>query len=386
MKTRKLLLYTSIVVCLFLAACASPVPTSTQVSVTERPAPTSTQVPVSTQAPTEAPQQATDAPKEIGQIVSSTLSTVFAEKIQMGEDSLWYWFEECGCVVRFDLASGKEIATIQIGEGAAGPYGNPKDMAVTGNAVWVTDAGHSAAVRIDPATNQIADQIPLEVTNAAGKTEQIQPFGLALDGATLWVSDFDKNYVVRVDTETKKVVALIPDVRNPEGIAVNSSGVWVIEHRTDSIVRIDPASNKVTATISIQAPKNAVVNGKCGMCLDSVVATGDAVWVPLDRGNGVARIDPATNQVNAIIPLEFSPRSIAISDHTIWAAGGLPSPDCGNAPGGLAGINPQTNELIGTISIPCAASLGMYQDYIWVGAGFPGNSSIVKVKPAANDQ
>jgi YVTN family beta-propeller protein len=379
MKTYGSLLYTSIGVCLLLAACASPAPT-------EIPAPTSTQVSVPPQSPTEIPQQATNAPKEIGQIISSTVSTVFPEKIHVSRDSLWYWFEDCGCVIRFDPASRTEIASIKIGEGMAGPYGNPKDMAIDGNTIWVTDAGHSAVVRIDPATNQIAKQIVLEATNAAGKTEQIQPFGLALDGKTLWVSDFDKNYVVRIDSETKKVVAIIPNVRYPEGIAVNSNGVWVVEHRTDSIVRIDPASNKVIATISIQTPKNAAVNGKCGMCLDSVVATGDAVWVPLDRGNAVARIDPGTNQVSAMIPLEFSPRSLVIGDHAVWAAGGLPSPDCGSAPGGLASIKPKTNKLIGTVSIPCATSVGIYQDYIWVGSGYPGNSSITTVKPITDNK
>jgi streptogramin lyase len=190
MNTRNLLVSILMLVCVLLSACT--------------PA-----------APTRTPQRGLGA-KEIGQIVSSTPSTVFPQKIHVSQDAIWYWFEECGCVMRFDPKSGKEVASIKVGDGKAGPYGNPKDMAIEGNVIWVTDAGHFAVVRINPATNQPAEQIPLEVTNAAGKTEQIQPFGLALDGKTLLVSDFDKNLVVRVDTETKKIIALIADIKNPE--------------------------------------------------------------------------------------------------------------------------------------------------------------------------
>ena len=317
----------------------------------------------------------------VGRILSSTPTTVFPQKIHVSQGAIWYWFEECGCVVKFDPKISKEVASIPIGDGRSGPYGNPKDMAVDKDAVWVTDAGHSAVLRIDSETNEVAEQISLEVTNTAGKTEQVSPFGLALDGKTLWVSDFDKNYVIRVDTETKQVVALIYDIRNPEGISVNSDGVWVVEHRSGNIVRIDPATNTITAKISIPAPKQATTNGRCGMCIDYVVATEDAVWVPLNLGNGVARIDPNSNQISAMVALDFSPRNLVVTDNAVWAAGGPASPNCGSVPGGVVRIDPQANKLIGTISIPCAASVGIYEGNLWIGSGFPGASALTQIKP-----
>ncbi len=316
----------------------------------------------------------------VGRISSAVPTTVLPQKIHISQDAIWYWFEECGCVVKFDPKSGKEVTTIEIGDGKAGPYGNPKDMAIEGNVIWVTDAGHSAVVRIDPATNQTAEQIPLEVTNAAGKTEQIQPFGLALDGKTLWISDFDKNYVLRVDTEAKKVVALISDIQNPEGIAVNSKGVWVVEHRAGKIVRIDPATNTITATILIPTPEKATLNARCGMCIDYVVATENIIWVPLNLGNSVARIDPDTNKVSAVIPLDFSSRTLVVTENAVWVAGGL-ARICANAPGGIARIDLQTNTVVGVIPISCAASVGIYQGDVWVGSGLPGDSMMTQVKP-----
>jgi len=348
-----------IVAFLLFSACSTPVRTD---------------VPV-THVPT------TDYVESVGRVLSSTPTTVFPQKIHASQDAIWYWFEECGCVVKFDPESGKEVASIQINEGTSGPYGNPKDMAIDGNVIWVIDAGNSAVVQIDPNINQIVERIPLAVTNAAGKTEQIQPFGLALDGTTLWVSDFDKNYVLRVDTVSKEVVALIGDIQKPEGIAINSDGVWVVEHRSGNIVRIDPATNTVTATILIPTPEQATPNGRCGMCIDYVVAMEDAVWVPLNLGNGVARIDPETNQVSAVIPLDFSPRMLAVTEGVVWAAGGLASPKCMQAAGGIARIDSEANTIIGTISLPCAASVGLFKGDIWVGSGFPGDSMITQVKP-----
>jgi DNA-binding beta-propeller fold protein YncE len=329
--------------------------------------------------------QATSIPKVdyvqgVGRILSSTPTTVFPQKIHVSQDAIWYWFEECSCVVRLDPKTGKEIASIKIGDGKAGPYGNPKDMAVDGNMIWVTDAGHSAVARIDPNTNQIAEEIPLEFSNVAGKTQQIQPFGLALDGKTLWASDFDQNLVVRVDTETKKIIAVIPDIKNPEGIAANFNGIWIVEHRSDKIARIDPATNTITATVPIPTPENATPNGRCGMCMDYVVATEDAVWVPLNLGNGVARIDPNTNEVSAVISLDFSPRTLAVAENSVWTAGGF-ARICASAPGGIARIDVQTNTVVGTISVPCAASVGVFQGAIWVGSGLPGDSMMTQVKP-----
>ncbi len=366
MKTHRLSALISMFI--LLAACA-PTATST---------PTAILTPTLTPTETASPQITPD----VGEIVSSVQASIFPQRIHVGQGALWYWFEDCACVIRFDPVSGKEVASIKIGDGKAGTYGNPKDMAVDGKAVWVTDAGHHAVVRIDSDTNQIAEQIPLEFTDAVGKIEQVIPFGLAIDGTTLWVSDFDQNVVVRVDTETKKIIAVIPNIPNPEGIAVSSGAVWVVEHRVGAIARIDPATNTVVATITIPAP--AGLGGKCGMCIDYVIATEDAVWVPLDRGMGVARIDPRSNEVSAVIPLEFQTRNIAVSDNAIWVAGSLVE-SCAHSPGGIARIDPQTNTVVETLSIPCAFSVGVYQGDVWVGAGDPivadSPKSMTQIKP-----
>jgi len=378
MNTRKLLVSVLMLVCVSLSACA-PAATPTPIMITA----TSSSDPTITPTATAVPNYV----EGVGQILFSLSASAFPQTIPVGPDTLWYWSEDCYCVVRIDPTSGKEVASIQVGQGGSDPYGNPKDMVVHGKTVWTTDAGHFAVVRIDPDTNQIVETIPLEFTDASGKTVKINPMGLALDGTTLWVSDFDRNYVVRVDTETKKIVAAIPDIRNPVGIAVSPGAVWVVEHRSDQIVRIDPATNKVIATILIPPSANAAPTGSCGMCIDSVIATKDAVWVAMDRGYGVARIDPQTNTVSAVIPLEFPVRNIAIGDNVVWAAGSVYG-NCEKTPAGVARIDPQTNTLIGTIPLPCAYSVAISGDIVWVGSGItsysggPTSLQLTAIKPA----
>ena len=373
MNTRKLLASVLTLVSVLLSACA-PVATAKPPSPTAIPTTAPTAV-------TETKSSTPDYVEGVGRIISMIPASAALQKIHVGQDVLWFWEEECYCVVHFDEVSGKEIASLNVVKGTPGRYGNPKDMAVDGKMVWATDAGHQAVVRIDPDTNQIVEQIPLKFTDASGNTVKISPMGLALDGTTLWVSDFDKNYVVRLDIESKEIVAVISDVINPEGIAVSPGAVWVVEHRSNQIVRIDPSTNKIIELILIPTPENVFANGSCRMCIDYVVATKDSVWVPLDRGMGVARIDPVTNQVIAVIPLEFMARNVAVGDNAIWVAGS-PISGCMSNLGGVARIDPQTNTVVGMISIPCAFSVAVAHGFIWVGTGNLGGSpSITQIKP-----
>jgi streptogramin lyase len=358
MKNHTLLISVLLVLCGLLSACAPSNPASNPNQ-------------------TDGPQN--DYVEGVGNILSSISTTVFPQSIHSGENALWYWFEECRCVVKFDIATGAEVATIKLADGKAGSYGNPKDAVVGEDAIWTTDTAGFGVIRIDPNSNRVTEQIPLEFEDAAGKIKKVQPFGLALEGTSLWISDFDGNFVVRLNVETKKIDAVINDIPSPEGIAVSPGSIWVVEHRSNQIVRIDSASNQVAATISF--PGVSAPGGKCGMCINHLSATDDAIWIPLNRGNGVARIDPKTNKVVAVIPLDAPVHDLVIGDTAIWAVGSSLGPAC-KSDGFLARINLQTNTLVGKLSIPCAFSVAIHEGDVWVGAGIPMQSQFLTlVKP-----
>ena len=233
------------------------------------------------------------------------------------EGSIWFPLEDRGQVARVDAASGAIQSLIEIGDPSAvqdlpsDPHG-----ITAGNAgIWVTNAAEHSVGRIDPATNTVAESIPVPVV----------PYALALDGDTLWVTSFLDDRVVRVDLETGDIIGDI-NVPKPSGIAIGFDGVWVVNHRDDKIARIDPDTNKVVAEIGLgeRGP-----NDLCGMCVENVVVGDDAVWTANNEGRSVSRIDPNSNEVTVTIDLPLRPWAVSAGGGSIWASQFEGTPDGG---------------------------------------------------------
>lgn len=103
---------------------------------------------------------------------------------------------------------------------------------------------------------------------------------------------------------------------------MGEGGVWVISFWDGTLMRIDPATSQVVATIELELPFAV-----CQSCPDPRdflpydVAVGEgAVWVDTARGV-LAKIDPATNQVEDMIRLPAeSPQDVAVGEGTVWVA------------------------------------------------------------------
>ena len=109
------------------------------------------------------------------------------------EGSVWFPLEDRGQVARVDAASGEIQALIEVGDPSAVQDlpSDPHGVAAGDAGIWVANAAERSVGRIDPATNTVAESIPLPVV----------PYALALDGGTLWVTSFLDDRVVRVDLE-----------------------------------------------------------------------------------------------------------------------------------------------------------------------------------------
>ena len=102
--------------------------------------------------------------------------------LAVGEGSVWVWNHQQQ-LLRVDPATNKVIATIN---GVAETFG--VGVAVGGGSVWV--AVPTGIGRIDPATNEIVDVIPL---GPGGYVD------LAWFEGELWASSTDQNLVYRID-------------------------------------------------------------------------------------------------------------------------------------------------------------------------------------------
>ena len=132
--------------------------------------------------------------------------------------------------VRRAMADLRPVATFRVG-------GHPDWMAVTADAVWVTQGERNRVVRLDARTNKVDG----EVTVAKPCS------GLAAGFGSLWVPSCGDHALVRVDLRTRKVVARIAvgPADSEGGIAVGAGSVWMMADAKGGpdgvLVRVHPS-------------------------------------------------------------------------------------------------------------------------------------------------
>lgn len=138
------------------------------------------------------------------------------------------------------------------------------------------------------------------------------------------------------------------------GIAVAAGSAWVglspEQGDGGSVLRIDLATNDVVATIPVQE----------GPSRKRIAATGDAVWV---ASTGLLqRIDPATNSVVAEVDLADRPVSaITVAGLDVWAI------TIGPSGGVLVRVDQRTNGIVA--QIPLGFQFTGYEDQVLAGGG-----------------
>lgn len=283
---------------------------------------------------------------------------------------------------------GYHIAALDVGEGAVWIAGGRDRLGAL--------FSKSTLFRIDPVTNQLTAEIPLD-----GFSE-----GIAIGEGAVWVGT--GKTVTRIDPKTNAVVARIPVGRDTWGdtwdrISVGAGSIWVLKMVDAMVYRIDPATNRVVAEIRVGPSQRERRQGQglgfspellfypgalfvlpfvnllpdesgYSLQLDwmpfpSVTATTDAVWI-LEATNyaritpdeqwHILRIDPATNQVVAKIPLHGRPYSVANFQGSLWVSvrrgfswegdkryGGPKETPCY-----LMKIDPQRDEVVDRLEFP----------------------------------
>lgn len=150
---------------------------------------------------------------------------------------------------------------------------------------------------------------------------------------------------------------------HPGGIVSAGDGVWVtvIRRRGDyRVVRIDGATNKVVASTPVDGNPFEIAAGE------------GAVWLLLtDRGrtsNSLARIDPMTNTVERIVPLDGAlgryVDELAVGQGAVWLLA-LRLGKSAEQPGDVIRFDPQASEVAATIKAE-ALNLGVGPGGVWV--------------------
>ena len=188
----------------------------------------------------------------------------------------------------------------------------------------VTPSYANSVIRIDPATKEILETIPVGD----------RPFAVAVGEGSVWVSNLDDATVSRIDPVTNEVVATI-DVGGGEGrLAVGEGVVWVANAETDTVSKIDPGTNEVVATID---PGRNLL-GDLALDADGTIWVG-ASKEPTDfvSASELLAIDPSTQIVIRRVPLGKDSGAIyglVVGEGGVWV----------NNDAGMFHVDPRTGD------------------------------------------
>lgn len=133
------------------------------------------------------------------------------------------------------------------------------------------------------------------------------PTALAVGTDAVWVANRDDDTVTRLDRATGETTDTIPVGNEPLAIALDPLGqVWVANNEDSTLARIDPRSRKAVQTLRVGAAPAALA-----------VARG-SLWVAETADGSIARIDPARRQVAERVPVGGNPISLATNGTMLW--------------------------------------------------------------------
>jgi|KBSMisStaDraftv2_1062788.scaffolds.fasta_scaffold03954_7 virginiamycin B lyase len=169
---------------------------------------------------------------------------------------------------------------------------------------------------------------------------------------------------------TSSMTSVNPDATfvvggDPDWMAVSEDAVWVTSSKLNLVTELRAASNVIGRRIPVADP-----------CSGLVAAFG-SLWIPSCGNHEVVRADLKTAKVQARIPLApaDSEGCIAAGAGSIWIAS--------SAAGVLSRIDPRSNSVVGSISVPSGSFCPVFGDgFVWVTS--TTHSLLTKVDPASN--
>jgi peptide/nickel transport system substrate-binding protein len=247
-----------------------------------------------------------------GDIVSEVEVGESPTEVAVTSDAVWVTNTTDNTVSRIDLSTQDVRQTIEVGGGPAG-------VAVGGGGVWVANGLDGTVSRIDTATNRELQKIT--VGNG--------PTGVAFGEGAVWVTNSVDGTVSRIAPGRGRVSGTFPAVVGASGVVFGFDRVWVASPATGSVVALDPKSGQVVARIGV------------GVEPDGIAVGADAVWVANRADGTVSKISPGVDAVTSTVQVGRGPEGIAAGPDAVWVANGVD--------GTLSHIDTETGRVVKTV-------------------------------------
>ena len=260
--------------------------------------------------------------------------------------------------------------------------GTERQVAIAGDAVWVSNRAAGTLTRIDPKTNTAGEAI------AIGK-EPCYPTLSAF--GSLWTPLCGAKALVRTEVPGKPAPApaatpaatpaakpettdkpagpkpptlITLGIRSAGPVLSAASSIWMITDTAGILARIDPDTNAPVAEVVVPAGANAMTFGD------------GAIWVSSATKNSVTRVNADTNVVMETVTVGQGPVAVTTGAGSVWTLNG--------GDGTISRIDPKTNKVTQTIKAGVKATTGsiaLGEGSLWVSA--PG-SPLIRIDPATN--
>jgi hypothetical protein len=150
----------------------------------------------------------------------------------------------------------------------------------------------------------------------------------------MWTNAKRQDFVARMDPHSSAVVARVKVTKPCSGLTIGAGSLWAPSCEENVIYRIDTATNQTVAKIPVP-PANT----------EGGIAFGaGAVWMPTTpEGTEMARIDPATNAVTARIPLPKGSYTAVFGFGLVWVTS--------TETHVVSAVHPGTNRVVATIPV-----------------------------------
>jgi len=159
------------------------------------------------------------------------------------------------------------------------------------------------------------------------------PDWMAVTDEGVWVTSEPRNQVVFLDARTNKPSVIAAVAKPCSGLAAGFGAVWSPSCGDHALKRIDPATGNIVASVPV-APADP----------EGGIATGaGSVWMLTDAKGVLSRIDPRTNKVVAQIAVPDGSFAYTFADGAVWVTSTKHNL--------LARVDPKTNQVTAKVDV-----------------------------------
>ena len=253
------------------------------------------------------------APALLPSTVTTRIPVPFGQPggVTMVGSTAWISDWSASRIAGVDLAAGRVTRTVRAG----GQQDEPVSMTSGAGSLWVLDFA-GPLLRVDPASGAITKRFGVRGLGA----------DVAYGDGFIWVITDDpadggggQEYLDKIDPSRDVIVkaAPIPGAGTACAASPGPRGIWIACAAADRITLINQDSLKPVQSLRVRS----------GGYTPQIVPGRDAVWVLTP--SGLARADPATARITAIIHVGYAPSALSApalimdSAGRLWITGSL---------------------------------------------------------------